>query len=268
MHEWEEEQHALEWWQAWLEWGEDPEEWKRTSETSSRTTRTSMWLGATTMRKDGAGGDHTPVTGVLWPSVSFLEIYDRRGTMMTSPLWIRLRIVFRQKPKKSLENIFITPKYSLVKLGANRDSNQINTMYGIRCVDTMMYEDLRQLRRDIFSKTGGGPGFPDILEVQYLPPNVSTLWNGFIKLSIVFMMPTITNARLGYDDPNTDYTSAVGSINAWVIQRICDDGYYIVQLNSNVNTHGHCTITVVCYPLPEQGVMQRRSADNADGAAG
>ena len=101
--------------------------------------------------RKSASGDATPI---IAPSVSFLEIYDKKGMMQTSPLAIRLRIVFRQKPKKSLETMFVTSKYALVKLGVTRDARTISTIYGIRCVEPMRYEDLRQLRRDIFSRTG------------------------------------------------------------------------------------------------------------------
>ncbi len=176
-------------------------------------------------------GDMTPV---LAPSVQFLEQYDKKGDLlMANPMAIRLRIVFRQKPKKSLENLFVSPKFSLVKLGAFRDQNSINTMYGLRCVERMAYEDLRQLRRDIFSKTGGGVGSPDILEVQYLPPVMAPLHHGLIKLTISAVTDRESNA-----------------VMMAAIKVLSRSDYYILQMNFNANPEGTTIMTVIVWPLP------------------
>jgi len=205
-------------------------------------------------QRKSALGDMTPV---LAPSVQFLEQYDKRGQLLLeNPTSLRLRIVFRQKPKKSLENIFVSPKFSLVKLGAFRDQNSINTMYGLRCVERMAYEDLRQLRRDIFSKTGGGVGFPDILEVQYLPPVVAPLHHGLIKLTITATTDKESNAVMD---------SAVK-----VLSR---SDYYILQMNFNANPEGTTIMTCIAWPLPQvndgtvEGMQNARNSGTKRGSA-
>lgn len=107
-------------------------------------------------------------------------------------------------------------------------------MYGLRCVERMAYEDLRQLRRDIFSKTGGGVGFPDILEVQYLPPVVAPLHHGLIKLTITAASDKESNAVM---------ESAVK-----VLSR---SDYYILQMNFNANPEGTTIMTIIAWPLPQ-----------------
>lgn len=77
--------------------------------------------------RKSALGDMTPV---LAPSVQFLEQYDKRGELLLqNPTSLRLRIVFRQKPKKSLENLFVSSKFSLVKLGAFSLSRKSRIIY-------------------------------------------------------------------------------------------------------------------------------------------
>jgi hypothetical protein len=172
--------------------------------------------------------------------VPVVELFDKRWGLRKyeDGDCVRVRMVFKRPPAKSLNNLVVTDRWSLSKLSATREGDRIMAVFALKTEmhNKLVYSDLQAVRHEVFTALADGGDHANVKEMQFLPPESSALKSSMCKMSVHCKSETSKSQE--------------GPL-AIVSRVLADEGFYPMQVQYNTTLCGDANMNIVCYPMPD-----------------